>query len=79
MKALIAIGPPAEAEVRTYLRHETPDVRHRTCQVLGKIGSSESLDELQQLVARENNPLYRGAAEDAVKAIKDRGGKPPGS
>jgi hypothetical protein len=70
MDALIARGPKAEPEVIPYLNHDDFNARHRSAQVIEKIGTSASLAELQRVIASGRS--VGGTCENAVVAIKAR-------
>jgi hypothetical protein len=71
MAALREFGPPAETEVRKYLRDKDPQVRSAACQVLKDIGTRASLPELKDLVA-SGDLLVKAPADRAVRAIEER-------
>jgi HEAT repeat protein len=75
--ALIAIGPAAEAAVIAQLRGEPFTVRQRACEILGRIGTHETLRAMQALPA-DSNGLVRNAANAAMAAIVARHGPLPG-
>jgi hypothetical protein len=74
--ALIAIGPVAEDAVLLLL-HDTHWVyRGDACEILGKIGSSNSLEALRE-AQKETNGLVQNRAKDAIAAIERRNGASP--
>jgi HEAT repeat protein len=71
VRVLQAIGAPAEAEVRPYLRHAGHSVRLRACRVLEEIGTRASLPDLRSRKEDENAEV-RTAASTALRAIESR-------
>jgi hypothetical protein len=69
--ALINLGTPAEKPALGLLNERSLDVQRQACAILQQIGTSESLDALQKLVADEDQTVSQAAA-DAIRAIKQR-------
>jgi HEAT repeat protein len=78
VKALVAIGPLAEAEVLPYLEHERYQAKTAACEVLKEVGTRKSLQPLEKALAKATRTMYGGfrdvaeAARAAIKAIKAR-------
>jgi len=70
MEALVALGPPAEPEVRKYLNHDDFNARHRSAQVIEKIGTTASMTELRRVIKAGRS--VNGACEQALAAIRRR-------
>jgi predicted Zn finger-like uncharacterized protein len=77
-KALIALGPTAEATVLTYLDDADWGVKVEACKVLKEIGTAKSLSALQTAVRKAQREMYGGyknvadAAQAAQTAINAR-------
>jgi HEAT repeat protein len=76
VRALIAIGPPAEAAVIEQLKNPDPGARKRACEVLKEIGGMDSLIFMRD-AKPDPDTFVRWAAQDAIKAIVARVGPPP--
>jgi hypothetical protein len=70
MEALIGLSPKAEPEVIPYLNHDDFNVRHRSAQVIEKIGTAASLPELRKVISAGRSVF--GASEQALAAIRQR-------
>lgn len=66
-KALIEIGPGAEAVVIVLLKNKTTEIRRSACKILAKIGSDESIPLLLKL-ANSNTACSRDA-KDALSEL----------
>jgi S1-C subfamily serine protease len=69
--ALEKIGAAAEKEVVKLLDEQDWGARMSACQLLAKIGTSDSLPRLQQ-ATQDSNGLVKGTAQSAIDAIKRR-------
>ena len=69
--AIIALGPPAEAEVIQYLGSGDPLKRQTACEILAEIGGEETLKAMRKLRPDTNNSV-RDAARAAMTAINNR-------
>jgi HEAT repeat protein len=70
-QALCAIGPAAERVVIEYAKHPNAVVRYQAIKVLGRIGTRASVPVLSRMT-RMGDPMMRWAAEEAMRAIRDR-------
>jgi hypothetical protein len=66
-EALKKLGPAAEKAVLKRLNHEVLLVRWKVCEILGAIGTKESIPSLEKAAKDLGGP-----GEDAIKAIKAR-------
>lgn len=77
LKALKAIGPPAEAAAWPYFekaeKGERPDdwLRSDLCKLLGDIGTEKSIPALEKL-SNDSNWMVSGAAKKALESIRLR-------
>ncbi len=77
-EALKQMGPVAEKAVLAHLNHHDWQVRTTVCDILGVIGTKQSLPPLEKVVAAGKDPasgqnhLVAMRAEQAIKAIKAR-------
>ncbi len=77
-EALKAMGPMAEKAVLARLNHHDWLVRKAVCDVLGAIGTKESIPALEKVVAAGKDPfsgqnhLAAKFAEQAIRSIKAR-------
>lgn len=69
------IGPESEAYVLPFTLHESDDVKLTTCALLGKVGSSKSIANLQALATESKNSKIRMQASNAIKQIQTRANK----
>lgn len=69
--ALISIGSSAEKAVLQLLQERNLETRRQACRILQQIGTSESLQPLQNLVSDPDPSITQTAAE-AIRAIKYR-------
>jgi predicted Zn finger-like uncharacterized protein len=70
--ALVEMGPGAEKAVRPFVKKSEPPVtRVLACRVLLRIGSKDSLPDLQN-ATRDPVADVRAWAKEAIKAIKER-------
>ncbi len=69
--ALVAIGAPAETAVLQMLQQKYLETRREACRILQRIGTSKSLEPLQEIVGDPDQSLSQAAA-DAIRAIKFR-------
>jgi hypothetical protein len=67
--ALISIGQPAERLVLGALKNRDTWIRVDACQILGKIGTSDSLKALDN-ATRDPENVVRRAAIDALRAVR---------
>lgn len=72
--ALISIGPSVEKTIIEYTKHPNPQVRLQAAKVLGEIGTVQATTALTRL-SRMGDPMLRWAADDALRAIRDRRAK----
>jgi HEAT repeat protein len=70
-KALRAMGPAAEKQVRQLLGRPEAALRAEACRLLGAVGTEQSVPALEK-AAGESDPLVAEAARAALKAIKGR-------
>jgi S1-C subfamily serine protease len=70
-KALRAMGPAAEKEVRQLLGRPEAAVRAEACRLLGAVGTERSVPALEK-AAGESDPHVAEAAQGALKAIQGR-------
>jgi predicted Zn finger-like uncharacterized protein len=73
---LIAMGPGAEAAVLSQLQSPEFTIRTRACEILGQIGTHETLRTMQGLPA-DSNGIVRMAANKAMSSIVSRHGPLP--
>jgi HEAT repeat protein len=71
---LISIGPSVEKTIIEYTKHPNPQVRLQAAKVLGEIGTVQATTALTRL-SRMGDPMLRWAADDALRAIRDRRAK----
>jgi HEAT repeat protein len=62
-------GATAESAVREQLTHSDLWVRIEACRILKTIGTSDSIAALES-AARDDNPLQKRAAQEALQAIR---------
>ena len=70
IEALIAMGAKAEPEVMPYLNHDNFNVRHRSAQVIEKIGTAASMPELRKVISAGRS--VGGSCEKALTTIRQR-------
>jgi hypothetical protein len=72
-RALKAIGPKAEGEVIKYLENQKNDAvgRQEACNILGQIGTKNSVPALQQ-ASKDPNPGVSAAATTALNSVNRR-------
>lgn len=71
IKAILAIGPPAEGALIPLLKHSQPEIRREACRLLGAFGSVHSLEPVQKL-AKDPDPSVAATARAAATAITSR-------
>jgi predicted Zn finger-like uncharacterized protein len=77
-EALKAMGPMAEKAVLARLNHHDWMVRQTACEILGAIGTKQSIAPLEKVVAAGKDPfsgpnhIVAKFAEQAIQAIKTR-------
>jgi hypothetical protein len=69
--ALIAYGPLAEETVLKFLTHQVADVRVTACDILGKIGTSDTIEDLMALT-KDPVQQVRDSARAAIAEINKR-------
>jgi hypothetical protein len=69
--ALVSIGSPAEPAVLELLKERNTETRRQACRILQQIGTSKSIEPLQNLVGDSDPSLSQMAAE-ALRAINQR-------
>jgi HEAT repeat protein len=69
--ALIRIGSPAEKAVLQLLNEGSIETRRHACRILQQIGTSKSIEPLQDLVGDPDQSLSQTAVE-AIRAIEYR-------
>jgi serine/threonine protein kinase len=70
--ALAAFGAKAEAELRTYLKHESFVERNAAIDVLKEVGTAASIPDLEELANNKKDILSKRQARTAIEAIKAR-------
>ncbi len=71
VRALVKIGPAAEAAVLEIASSGHPEVCLSALEIIDQIGTSKSLETLRR-AGRSGNVLVRQAAQDATESIKAR-------
>lgn len=71
IKALLAIGSPAEGALIPLLKNPKQEIRLEACRLIGAIGSAKSLDQIQKL-AKDPDPSVAATARAAATAIAAR-------
>lgn len=71
IKAILAIGTPAEDALLPLLKHSKLELRLEACRLIGAIGSAKSLVQVQKL-AKDPDPSMAATARAAATAITAR-------
>ena len=69
--ALVNLGAPAESPVLALLNDRNAETQRLACTILQQIGTDQSMDALQKLVADDDQSVSQAAA-DAIRSIKQR-------
>ncbi len=70
-KALVSLGEVAEWPLQKYLNDPDPAIRIAVCEILGQIGTEDSLPALEALIEDDDSPVGE-AASQALQAIRRR-------
>jgi hypothetical protein len=73
IQCLEYIGPAVEREVQPLLRSRDETVRQKACQLMRKVGTTQSLPELDRIANADADPNVKRSAASAAAMIRGRG------